>query len=111
MITNNARYLGQALSCLVNNWGDPVAIQRASDGISGFYVLNDKVPMLIKYTTKRHSLWSFTFNRPHQLQQQAYHDRFGECLVVFVCGRDGIVALLITIFETCWIKILKLRSL
>ena len=93
MIADSARYLGSVLSHVVDNWGGSVAIQRASDGGAGFYVLNDKVPMFIKYTTKRHSPWSFTFSRSHQLQQQAYYDQFGECLIVFVCGRDGIVAL------------------
>ena len=93
MIADSARYLGSVLSYIVDNWDGPVAIQRASDRVVGFYVLNDKISMFIKYTTKRHSPWSFTFNRSHQLQQQTYHNQFGECLMVSVCGQDGIVAL------------------
>ena len=93
MIADSARYLGCVLSCVVDNSDGPVIIQRIYDGVAGFYMLNDKVPMFIKYTTKRHSPWSFTFTRSHQVQQQTYRDQFGECLMVFVCGQDGIVAL------------------
>ena len=93
MIADSARYLGSVLSYVVDNWDGPVTIRRIPDGVAGFYVLNDEIPMFVKYTTKRHSPWSFTFIHSHQVQQQTYYEQFGECLMVFVCGRDGIVAL------------------
>ena len=93
MIPESARYLGSALDYIVQSWNGPITIQRACSEVAGFYVLNEKIPIFIKYSTKRHSPWPFTFHRNHQLQQQSLYESLGECLMVFVCGRDGIAAL------------------
>jgi len=94
MIGESARYLGAALAYIVDNWEDgPVAIRRPFEEASGFYILDERVPIFIKYSTSRHSPWSFNFHRRHQLRQQSLHDHLGECIMAFVCGRDGIAAL------------------
>ncbi|MEM9261956.1 MAG: hypothetical protein AAGA22_00100 [Pseudomonadota bacterium] len=93
MITESARYQGAVLAHIVDNWDGPIAIRRAFGEAAGFYILNERLPIFIKYSTKRYSPWTFTFQREHQMRQQALFDKLGECLMVFGCGRDGIAAI------------------
>lgn len=93
MITESARYQGAVLAHIVDSWDGPITIRRAFDEASGFYILDEKIPIFIKYSTQRYSPWTFTFHLEHQTLQQALFEKSGECVMMFACGRDGIVAL------------------
>ena len=93
MTRESAHYLGSFLFDVINSVDGTITIQRDPKNTPGFYILDELVPVHLKYTTKRHSPWFFTFTRDHQLRQQHYYDILGKCIVVFVCGRDGIIAL------------------
>ena len=59
---------------------------------SPFFLLNDHLLVLLKYSTKGRSPWGFTFTRDEQV---ILEKRASELRVVIglVCGADGVVAL------------------
>lgn len=93
MISSASKYYGLVLHHVLDSVDGPVEIRRAFRDCAGFYILNEATPLFIKYTTKRLGPWTFNFHHDHQLRQQLLFERLGECIMVFVCGRDGIAAL------------------
>lgn len=93
MITENSRYYGCVLHQLIEQQDLLVTIQRLSCDILGFYLVNGNLPLYIKYSTSRTGPWIFNFQMPHQECQEELFNTYGECITVFVCGRDGIAAL------------------
>lgn len=93
MISDADRYYGATLSYIVDRWDGSISVQNAPNAGAGFYLLNGWLPLFIKYSTSRHGPWQFTFQNEHQSQQQSLFELYGECLMAFVCGRDGIAAL------------------
>ena len=93
MISVASRYYGVVLHHLLDTVDGPARIRRAFPDCAGFYILDEATPLFIKYTTKRLGPWTFNFHHDHQLRQQLLFERLGECIMVFVCGRDGIAAL------------------
>ena len=89
MITDSARYYGAVFSFVIDNWSGSVAIRKAFDDIAGLYIINEVMPLFIKYSTRRRGPWSFTFQRDHQERQKFLSDVHGECIIALVCGRDG----------------------
>lgn len=57
------------------------------------YRVNESRLVVIKYSTKAHSPWGFTFTAEDVSRLKAAAAEFGECLVALVCGGDGICAL------------------
>ncbi len=57
-----------------------------------FFLLNNQLLLLLKYSTKGRSPWGFTFTRDEQaiLQKRASQLRV---VIGLVCGADGVVAL------------------
>jgi len=57
-----------------------------------FFVFNDSVSVLLKYTTKNRSPWGFTFmpDEKRALQQSASGLR---TVIALVCGSDGVAAI------------------
>ena len=93
MISDACRYYGSALSSIVELSSGPVSIQKLSKQYAGFYLINEFLPIYIKYSTSRRGPWTFNFQRAHQELQESYCCSYGECMVVFVCGKDGVAAL------------------
>ena len=93
MISDANRYYGATLSFIVDRWDGSISFQNAPNASAGFYILNGRLPLFIKYSTSRRGPWQFTFQKEHQTQQQSLFELYGECLMAFVCGRDGIAAL------------------
>ena len=67
-----------------------------------FFLLNDQLLVLLKYSTKGRSPWGFTFTRDEQviLQKRASQLRV---VIGLVCGADGVVALS-WVFQACYRK-------
>jgi hypothetical protein len=93
MLPDYGRYYGSALTQIVDHCVAPIAIARLDVGVQGYYLLNNKVPLYIKFSRNRRSPWSFTFQRDHQIQYQKIVDGYGDCILALVCGKDGIAAL------------------
>lgn len=57
------------------------------------YVVDDKIGIYIKYSTKRLSPWRFTFKRIHQNEILEMKERLGQIFLLLVCNDDGIVCI------------------
>lgn len=93
MIRESSRYYGAVLSYIVDQCQVPVKIRRECFDYSGFYVVNENIPIYVKYATRRHGPWTFNFQKDHYARYEKLFQEYGECAMVFVCGGDGIVAL------------------
>jgi hypothetical protein len=93
MIRDTAKFHGAALVSLIEGVDVGVTIRKIYPDNSGFYILNERLPLFLKYATKRSSPWSFTFHTDHLIRYQALTADFGECLMILICGYDGIVSL------------------
>ena len=56
-----------------------------------FFILNDQLFALLKYSTKGRSPWGFTFTSDEQKILQSKAAKF-EIVVGLVCGADGVAA-------------------
>jgi uncharacterized protein YifE (UPF0438 family) len=93
MLPDYGRYYGSALTHIVDQYGKAISIEKLSVGIQGFYLLNGKSPLYIKFSRSRKGPWSFNFHRDHQIKYQQLVETYGDCITALVCGKDGIVAL------------------
>lgn len=80
-------YEGAALHLLVRG-GKVLSIRYKTP----FFTLNDRIAVLIKYSTKGRSPWGFTFTTQ---ERQILTDRSvsSPLCIALVCGADGVVAL------------------
>ncbi len=92
MITDYQRYSGSAIGMLIDNIGMPVMVRRAFDDRNGYYIINEKLPLLIKFSRSRKGPWNFNYQKEHQLFYNELVKTFGECLTAYVCGKDGVPA-------------------
>lgn len=93
MISEASRYYGSVLVHLVDGLEGNIGIRRAFSDCPGFYIVNEKVPIYVKYATRRHGPWTFNFQKEHRARYKQLFEIYGRSVVTFVCGRDGIVAL------------------
>jgi|CXWL01.1.fsa_nt_gi hypothetical protein len=94
MIPEYKFYHGAVLAELIDVLEKPVAVEELmEDGRLTSYVLDAKIGLHIKHSTKRLNPWQFTFTpaNTHELGllQFSYRDSF----VVLVCHTDGMVCL------------------
>lgn len=59
---------------------------------SPFFFLNERLTVLLKYSTKVRSPWGFTFTQDEQ-RQLSFMSLRQQTVIGLVCGSDGIVAL------------------
>ena len=88
MIDKADFYHGAALAKALD---DPRCIEvvRCPPG----YLVNDTVLALIKYTTKNHSPWQFTFTAEDVARLQHCPDGVDRVILALVCASDGICAI------------------
>lgn len=79
-------YEGAALHQL--SCSQPVAIAY----LPPFFILNDRLSVLLKYCTKGRSPWNFTFTAREQAQIQARR-KISPIMLGLVCGDDGVAAI------------------
>jgi hypothetical protein len=93
MLPDYSRYYGSAFTHIVDQLGKAVLFEKIAIGAQGFYLLNGKAPLYIKFSRSRKGPWSFNFHRDHQAQYRKLVKAYGDCVTALVCGNDGIVAL------------------
>jgi hypothetical protein len=93
MISNNSKYYGAVFVSMIDSWSGSLSIKRIADDKSGFYIINDKLPIALKYSTKRTNPWSFSFDLEVLAQIENLFNKYEQCLIILVCGTDGIIAL------------------
>jgi hypothetical protein len=77
-------YEGAALH-LVARTGQVASIRYEAP----FFILNDRVSILLKYSTKNRSPWGFTFAVDEQLLLKKRATR-SDTVIGLICGKDGI---------------------
>jgi len=93
MLPDYSRYYGSALIHIVDQYGKPISITKLQVGYQGFYLINDRAPIYIKFSRSRKGPWGFNFHRDHQLQYRLLVEKYKDCITALICGNDGIVAL------------------
>ena len=96
MISDIARFHDSFFILLFERFGEPVSIERISEIGAGYYLLAGRVPIYLKFSTKRKGPWIFNFSRSHQEAQKQLFHTYGECFTCLICGKDGIVGLSMT---------------
>lgn len=92
MIRDYQKYFGSALTLLVDNWEGPIQIRKIINGRNGYYLIEEKLPLAIKYSRSRKGPWSFTYHREHQVLYYDLISTYGNCVTAYICGADGVVA-------------------
>lgn len=93
MIPDYGKYYGCVFSTLIENWSTPHTISKIEIGMQGVYLIDNCVPLFIKFSRNRKGPWTFTFQTDHQALCKVLAEQFADCIVALVCGSDGIVAL------------------
>lgn len=93
MISDTARFHGSFFILLFESLEEPVSVDRISTLGQGFYMLARRIPIYLKFSSKRRGPWTFTFNGRQQTAQNALLDSHGECFTCLICGSDGVVGL------------------
>jgi hypothetical protein len=63
------------------------------EGRVNAFVVNGRVGVYIKHSSKRMSPWRFSFNIEQAADLLDLEQKFSDSFVVFVCGEDGLVTL------------------
>jgi hypothetical protein len=93
MIGYNTRYIGSAIISMIDSYPDGLNIKRIIDDKSGFYLINNKLPVLCKYSTKRTNPWSFSLKKDVLEIYLSMLQQYQDCLIILICGIDGIIAI------------------
>ena len=93
MISDTARSHGAFFVLLFDEIEKPVSVEKISECGTGYYLLDSKVPVYLKLSSRRKGPWQFNFFQSHQLAQHDLFVKYGECFTCLVCGCDGIVGL------------------
>lgn len=96
MISDTAKFYGSFFVLLFEQLNGPVSIERIPDSGTGYYLLDGRVPIYLKHSSKRKGPWTFNFFRSHQEAQERLLNEFGECFTCLICGKDGIAGLSMT---------------
>jgi hypothetical protein len=93
MISYNSKYIGSAIISMVDSFQEGLYIKRIIDDKSGFYLLNNTLPVLFKYSTKRTNPWSFSIRKDVLDIYLSLVEFYKECLIILICGIDGVISL------------------
>ena len=69
------------------------SIKLHSKRSNSAYVVNDRIGIYIKYSTKRMTPWHFTFQPHHLAEMSDIMKHFDKSFFILVCKDDGVVCL------------------
>ncbi|RYD85328.1 MAG: hypothetical protein EOP84_02855 [Verrucomicrobiaceae bacterium] len=90
MISDATYHQGAVLAMLADRIDPGLHVRRIAKQLSGFYLIGDRLPVLIKFSRNRRGPWSFTFTGEQQLAQVDLAGQYGNLVVCLVCGTDGV---------------------
>lgn len=93
MISGFEFYHGAVLARLVHRSNKVFSIKPFPSEDNASYVVNEKIGIYIKYSTKRMSPWHFSFYKRHQDEIIRMKNKIGDVYILLVCKDDGIVTL------------------
>ena len=85
-------YNGVVLNRLIRK-GKPIKIDVFPTSGNNSFMINEKVGLYIKYSTKKISPWRFSFTREHQEEMKIMRDLLDNIYLVLICGKDGIACI------------------
>jgi hypothetical protein len=94
MLKEYEKYHGTVLRALVASSQE--ALNIGVDDIHGRingYVINQKVGIYIKHSSKRLTPWNYTFTEEHLSELAYLSGKYKQLFAVFVCGPDGLACL------------------
>tara|TARA_B100000900_G_C20037514_1_gene496590 strand:- start:37 stop:486 length:450 start_codon:yes stop_codon:yes gene_type:complete len=83
---------GVVLNRLIRK-GKPIKIDIFPTSGNNSFMINDKVGLFLKYSTKKISPWRFSFTREHQEEMKIMKDLLKDVYLVLICGKDGIACI------------------
>ncbi len=93
MIREYEFFHGAVLVSLLHSYSTKITSGTYLGFSNSAYVVNDRVGLYIKYSSKRMSPWRFSFAKEHQDEIQKLRDELSDVYVVFVCNDDGFASL------------------
>ncbi|MFA4853435.1 MAG: hypothetical protein WC868_11250, partial [Bacteroidales bacterium] len=93
MIKEFELYHGLVFARILHATQKPITIKPFPSQDNASYVLNDKLGIYIKYSTKRLSPWRFSFQKRHQDEILEMKNKVGDAFLLLVCNDNGIVAI------------------
>jgi len=93
MIKEFEFYHGAVLSNLLHNSGKSITVELYPSESNASYVIDKKIGIYIKHSSKRMSPWRFSFSKEHQDEILEMKNKLDEVFSLLVCGEDGIVSL------------------
>lgn len=91
MIPEADFYHGVALVRLAKGLGEPLCVQARADLGAGSFEVSGRLLLLIKFSSKRLTPWTFTFPE-RQVRACVAYAALRPIMLCLVCGSDGIVA-------------------
>jgi hypothetical protein len=92
MIKGFEFYHGAAITRLVHSQR-PLSIKVFPGHGNASYIVNDRVGLYLKYSSKRLSPWAFSFQKEHQSEIDELKSKCPVVIVGLICHDDGIVGL------------------
>ena len=89
-------YHGVVFSKLLHFDKEPVKIVQYPSTDNASYIINDRVGVYIKYSTKRMSPWTFSFDKRHLSEINEMSKQCPQVVILLVCRDDGVVGLTIS---------------
>lgn len=99
MISETARFHGSFFILLFERLDAAVSIERLTQIGPGYYLIEGRIPVYLKLSSKRKGPWQFNFYRSHQEAQQKLYGQYGECFTCMICGKDGVAGLSMSEFR------------
>lgn len=93
MIKEFEFYHGIVFARILHGTNKEVKIRPYPSSDNASYVLNDKIGIYIKYSSKRLTPWRFTFKKEHQDEIELMQKDLKEVFLLLVCNDDGVVCL------------------
>jgi hypothetical protein len=93
MIPDHGRYYGCVFAQLIDDMSSPIRISKPEGAGHGFYLIDERILLYIKFSRNRKGPWTFNFMRDHRNSLEMLVGKFDGCVIALVCGKDGIVAL------------------
>lgn len=93
MINNFDFFHGIVFSRLLHAAKQSLSIKVYPTKDNASYVIDGRVGLYIKYSAKRLTPWTFTFNKEHQDEILAMRNSLENVFILFVCNDNGIACL------------------
>ncbi len=93
MIKEFEFFHGPVFARILHATKSPLSVEPYPTTSNASYILNGKIGLYIKHSTKRMTPWRFSFAKVHQDEIDGMRQKLDQVFVILVCNDDGIVCL------------------